>query len=81
MPYVVSLRLFSYVSGLGLEFKLGTVLVSVGIWYKRMCRSADMQMLEFVKCREILRRLSADLTGKVQRCGCRKPVSSTAPLH
>jgi len=40
----------------------------------RMCRSVDVWMFQRVKCRQILRILSADVTGKVRRCWCWKSI-------
>jgi len=33
-------------------------------------KNADLRMFQRVKCGQILRILSADVTGKVRRCGC-----------
>jgi len=35
----------------------------------RMCGAADVLMFRRVNCREILRGLSADVMGKMRRCG------------
>ena len=44
--------------------------ISCKIWAGVKCGCADLHMFKRVKCGQILQILSADVTGKVRRCGC-----------
>jgi len=45
-----------------------------------MCGAADMRMFKWVNCGELLRGLSADVMGKMQRCGYVITLSSSSSV-
>ena len=46
----------------------------------RMCGAADVLMFKRVKCGETLRGLSADVMGKIRRCGDVITLSSSSSV-